>query len=264
MSSGAAKVSSVKRSRARRPSVPSSPSATANTLASTTITFCPKVTHSCAKRHPATVTCRAALEDLLQSWLTRIGDQTAPKVFLERLVCACSALPQDPMSVVRHIFDLHTRHGAILAPLAPQYKCISRRGELHRGYRVGSRLAAATLTLTLVPAGSRDRRGRSRAATRTTVLFGGSQRSASSMAPRSKPRIPPPLGQNLTEILLQRRRCGHPDVPVVHHTEQLDRQLLEAHVVLPGQSHQPRDHLNRKRKRGSGRGRGALRPARGQ
>ena len=125
MSSGAANVSSVKRSRARRPSVPSSPSATANTLASTTITFCPKVTHSCAKRHPATVTCRAALEDLLQSWLTRIGDQTAPKVFLERLVCACSALPQDPMSVVRHIFDLHTRHGAIVAPLAPQCKCAS-------------------------------------------------------------------------------------------------------------------------------------------
>lgn len=117
MSSGAANVSSVKRSRARRPSVPSSPSATANTLASTTITFCPKVTHSCAKRHPATVTRRSALEDLLQSWLTRIGDQTAPKVFLQRLVRACSALPQDPMGVVRHIFDLHTRHGAILAPL---------------------------------------------------------------------------------------------------------------------------------------------------
>lgn len=109
MNSRAANVSSVKRSRARRRSVPSSPSATANTLASTTITFCPKVTHSCAKRHSATVTCRGALEDLIQSWLTRIGDQTAPKVFLQRLVCACSAFPQDPMSVLRHIFDLQLR-----------------------------------------------------------------------------------------------------------------------------------------------------------
>jgi hypothetical protein len=93
MSSGAVNVSSASRSRARRPSVPSSPSATANTLASTTITFCPNVSHRRVKRHLAAVTSCYALEDLLQSWLTCICDQSAPKVFLQRLVRACGTLP---------------------------------------------------------------------------------------------------------------------------------------------------------------------------
>jgi hypothetical protein len=46
MRSGAARVSSANRCRARRPSCPSSPRATAKTLASTTITFRPNVTGS--------------------------------------------------------------------------------------------------------------------------------------------------------------------------------------------------------------------------
>jgi hypothetical protein len=37
-------------------------------------------------------------------------------------VRACGALAQDPVSVVRYIFDLHTRHGAILALVAPKCK----------------------------------------------------------------------------------------------------------------------------------------------
>jgi hypothetical protein len=37
-------------------------------------------------------------------------------------VRACGALAQDPVSVVRYIFDLHTRHGAILALMAPKCK----------------------------------------------------------------------------------------------------------------------------------------------
>ena len=122
MSSGLTNVSFANRSLARRPSVPSSPNATANTLASTTITFCPNVSHGGVKRHLATFACCRALKDLLQSWLTRVGDQTGPKVFLQRLMCARGTLPQDPVNVVRNIFDLHTRHGAIVAPLAPQCK----------------------------------------------------------------------------------------------------------------------------------------------
>src|SRR5436305_7436937 len=83
ISSGPTSVSSVNRSRARRPSVPSSPNATANTLASTTITFCPNVSRSRAKRLLATLTCCCPLEDLLQRRLTRLGDQPTQEVFLQ-------------------------------------------------------------------------------------------------------------------------------------------------------------------------------------
>jgi len=77
------------------------------------------VTHRICKRHLATASCPDTIENLLQSRLIRIGDQPAPKVFLQGLMCAGSALPQNAMGVVRNVFDLHTRHGAILAPLAP-------------------------------------------------------------------------------------------------------------------------------------------------
>lgn len=112
-----ANTSSVRRTLARSPSAPSapsSPSATATTLASTTITFCPKVTHRICKRHLATASCRDTIENLLQSWLIRISDQAAPKVFLQGLMCARSAFPQHAMGVLRDVFDLHTGHGATL------------------------------------------------------------------------------------------------------------------------------------------------------
>jgi hypothetical protein len=41
-------------------------------------------------------------------------------------MCARSALAQHAMSVVGNIFDLHTGHGAILAPLAPLCKYMRR------------------------------------------------------------------------------------------------------------------------------------------
>ncbi len=47
--SGSTSVSPAKRSRACSPSVPSSPVATANTLASTSITFCPNVIEAALK-----------------------------------------------------------------------------------------------------------------------------------------------------------------------------------------------------------------------
>jgi len=71
-----------KRSRACCPSVPSSPSATAKTLALTTITFCPNVVDSSPKGHPATAACGDAVENLILSGLVRIGDQTTSKIFL--------------------------------------------------------------------------------------------------------------------------------------------------------------------------------------
>jgi hypothetical protein len=80
------------------------------------------VTHHIGKRHLATASGRDTLENLLQSRLIRIGDQAAPKVFLQGLMCASSALPQYAMGVVGNVFDLNTGHGAILALLAPLCK----------------------------------------------------------------------------------------------------------------------------------------------
>lgn len=123
MSSGATNVSSARRSRACCPSGPSSPSATASTLASTTITVCPNVFGGSVKRHPAATTCSDSDENLVQSGLTRVGDQPASKVFLQGLMRAGGSFPQDSMGVFGNVFDLHTGHGAILAPLAPKRKC---------------------------------------------------------------------------------------------------------------------------------------------
>src|SRR5277367_947596 len=105
-SSGTTSVSPAKRSRACSPSLPSSPSATANALASTTITFCPNVIDSRLKRHAATTASGDAVENLLQSGLICVGDQTASKVFLQGLMRARRSLPQDPVGAFRNVFDL--------------------------------------------------------------------------------------------------------------------------------------------------------------
>jgi FAD/FMN-containing dehydrogenase len=39
-------------------------------------------------------------------------------------MCARRSLPQDSVGVFRNVFDLHTGHGAILAPIAPKYKLL--------------------------------------------------------------------------------------------------------------------------------------------
>lgn len=119
MRSGATKVSSAKRSRASRPSDPSSPSATASTLASTTITIRPDVIDGSSERHAAATAGGDAVEHLVQRGLVRVGNQTTAKVFLQGLMCARGSLTQDLVRVLRNVLDLHTGHGAILAPLAP-------------------------------------------------------------------------------------------------------------------------------------------------
>jgi hypothetical protein len=60
--------------------------------------------------------------------LIRFGDQTASKVFLQGLMRARRSLPQDSVGVFRNVFYLHTGHGAIMAPIAPQYKYWEHRG----------------------------------------------------------------------------------------------------------------------------------------
>jgi hypothetical protein len=84
-----------------------------------TITVLPNVAHRCRKRHFASVARSDAVEDLIQRRLSGIGNQPAPKVFLQGLMRACSSLAQDPVSLLRNIFDLHAWHGAIMALPAP-------------------------------------------------------------------------------------------------------------------------------------------------
>jgi hypothetical protein len=51
-------------------------------LASTTITFRPNVIDSSLERYAATMASTDAVENLVQSGLIRLGDQTASKIFL--------------------------------------------------------------------------------------------------------------------------------------------------------------------------------------
>ena len=59
-----------------------------------------------------------AVENLIQSGLFRRGDQMASKIFLQRLVCTRGSLAKNSVGAFRDVFDLHTRHGAIVALLA--------------------------------------------------------------------------------------------------------------------------------------------------
>jgi hypothetical protein len=68
-----------------------------------------------------------AAENLVQSGLVCLGDQTASKVFLQGLMRSRRSLAQDPVGVFRDVFDLNTGHGAIMALLAPQYKRSRRK-----------------------------------------------------------------------------------------------------------------------------------------
>ena len=69
-----------------------------------------------------------AVENFIQSGLICVGDQTASEVFLQGLMGARRSLPQDSVSVFGNVFDLHARHGAILAPVAPQCKSTAAVG----------------------------------------------------------------------------------------------------------------------------------------
>nr|WP_211278717.1 hypothetical protein [Mycobacterium lacus] len=73
------------------------------------------------KGHPATAPFGDTVENLIESGLIRFGDQPAPQVFLQGLMRTRGPLTQNPVGVFRNILDLHARHGAILAPMAPKY-----------------------------------------------------------------------------------------------------------------------------------------------
>jgi hypothetical protein len=118
-SSGAFSRSPRRRARVRSPSGPSSPRAVARTLASTTITIFAQRRHRCRQRNRTSRAAARPFEDLLKGRFAGLLDEPGPEVLLERLVRGSRALTQDGMSLLGHIFDLHARHGAIMALEAP-------------------------------------------------------------------------------------------------------------------------------------------------
>ena len=119
--SGAVSRSPRRRARARSPSGPSSPSEVARTLASTTITIGSQRRHRCFQGDRPARAASRPVEDLVEGRFAGLLDEPGAQVFLQRLMCSGRALAQDRVSPLRHIFDLYTRHGAIMAPEAPKY-----------------------------------------------------------------------------------------------------------------------------------------------
>ena len=121
-SSGALSRSPRRRARARSPSGPSSPRAVARTLASTTITIGAQRRYRRLQRNRTSRAAARPVKDLLKGRLAGLLDEPGPQVLLEGLVRGSCALTQDGMSLLGHIFDLHARHGAIMALEAPVRK----------------------------------------------------------------------------------------------------------------------------------------------
>src|SRR5947209_4672297 len=120
MSSGAATSSSRSRARAVSPSAPSSPSAVARTLASTTSTVVANCSRRGFERHRTARASTGAVEHFWQGRVPRFVDESPAEVFLQRLVSFSRTAPQDGVNIVGYILDLHARHGAILALMAPK------------------------------------------------------------------------------------------------------------------------------------------------
>jgi hypothetical protein len=121
-SSGAASRSPRRRARARSPSGPSSPIEVARTLASTTITIGPQRRHRCFQGDRATRAASRPVKDLVEGRFAGFLDKPGAQVFLQGLMRGGRTLAQDRVSPLRHIFDLHARHSAIMALEAPEYK----------------------------------------------------------------------------------------------------------------------------------------------
>src|SRR5215475_2207874 len=157
--SGAVSRSPRRRARARSPSGPSSPSEVARTLASTTITIGPQRRHRCFQGDRAPRAAFRPVEDLVEGRFAGLLDEPGAQVFLQRLMRGGGALAQDRVSPLRHIFDLHARHGAIMALEAPKYNrgvigWISRVGACVR--RPGTRTSHVIYVI-LLEAGGRQR-----------------------------------------------------------------------------------------------------------
>lgn len=126
ISAGAAIVCPRSRARARSPWEPSSTSATSRTPASTTITIGAHGSSGLLERDRPPGAGAGPVQDIVEGGPSRLLDETCQQVLLQRLVGLRGSATQDRMSLLRHILDLHARHGAIVALKAPQCKRLDR------------------------------------------------------------------------------------------------------------------------------------------
>ena len=65
-----------------------------------------------------------SIEYLVDGWRARLPHQQAQQILLQGLVCASRSLTKHGVRFLRYSFDLHARHGASMAPVAPEYKSV--------------------------------------------------------------------------------------------------------------------------------------------
>jgi hypothetical protein len=99
-------------------------------LASTTITVVTHGGYRSVERDSAASTPAGAVKYLVQRRPAGLVDQPETEVLLKGLVGCGSASAQHSMCLSGYIFDLHTRHGAIMALKAPQCKYAVKYGEV--------------------------------------------------------------------------------------------------------------------------------------
>lgn len=124
ISSGAASDSPRSLARARSPSTPSSASAGARTLASTTITVTSQSVGGVRERDGSASTAPGPVQDLVHCGRRGVLDEQCAQILLQRLMGGGSSPAKDSVRLDGHVFHLNARHGAILALMAP--KCQQR------------------------------------------------------------------------------------------------------------------------------------------
>jgi hypothetical protein len=87
-----------------------------------TITICTDDGIDFVKTDRSATSAACAIKNLVKRWSISLFDEQLQEVFLERLMRGSRSLSQDRVGSFRHSFDLDARHGAIMAPLAPQCK----------------------------------------------------------------------------------------------------------------------------------------------
>jgi hypothetical protein len=87
-----------------------------------TITICSDDGIDFVKTDGSATSADCAIKNLVKRWSISLFDEQLQEVFLERLMRGSRSLPENGMSAFGHALDLDARHGAIMAPLAPQCK----------------------------------------------------------------------------------------------------------------------------------------------
>lgn len=121
-SSGATSACPRRRARAVSPSSPSSASAGAKTLASTTSTVLPQRLDHIGEWDRAACPPSRSSQDLVHGWGTRRVDEHPAQILLQRLAGPHGSLTQHGVRLFRDVLDLNAWHSVIMACPAPLCK----------------------------------------------------------------------------------------------------------------------------------------------